>query len=364
MGYLRKTSTSGRCGGLLGLELGLGLGEDRGLLDREAHPQADGDEHGAQQERDAPAPRLEGGVGLDGREDPQHTGGEQVAQRHAGLRPRGPEAALRVVAVLGGHQDGAAPLAADREALHQAAGQQEERGGDADGGVRRQQADREGRDAHQEERSDEHLLAADPVTEVAEDDAAEGAGDEAERVGAEGQQGRGGGLALGEEQRAEDERRGRAVEEEVVPLDGGADQGGEDDLDDVGASRLGARTPRVPVGAGGVGAHDVPFMGGDQEAWRGGAQAAVQPPSREQGGAGHRRRGRAAQEGHRVGDLLGLDEPLERGAGEQDGVEDLVLGDAVGARLVGELALDQRRADVAGADGVAGDALVRPPRAR
>ena len=271
MGYLRKTSTSGRCGVSLRLELGLGLGEDRGLLDRQAHPQADRDQHGAQQERHAPAPRLEGGVRLDSREHPQHTGGEQVAQRHAGLRPRGPEAALRVVAVLGGHQDGATPLATHREALHQAAGQQQERRGDADGGVRRQQADGEGRGAHEEERRDEHLLAPDLVTEVAEDDAAEGAGDEAERVGAEGQQGRGGGLALGEEQRAEDERRGGAVEEEVVPLDGGADQRGEDDLDDAGAFRLGAGRP-APGGAGGVGAHDVPFMGGDQESVAGGAR--------------------------------------------------------------------------------------------
>ena len=33
---------------------------------------------------------------------------------------------------------------------------------------------------------DQHLLAADPVAEVAEDHAAERAGDEAQRVGAEG----------------------------------------------------------------------------------------------------------------------------------------------------------------------------------
>ena len=51
------------------------------------------DEHGGEQERDPPAPRLEVGVALDGGEHQQHAGREQVAQRHAGLRPRGPEAA-------------------------------------------------------------------------------------------------------------------------------------------------------------------------------------------------------------------------------------------------------------------------------
>ena len=128
------------------------------------------------------------GVALDGGEQEQHAGGEQVAQRHPGLRPRGPEAATSSVAVLGRHQHRAAPLAADGEALQQPADQQQDRGGDADGGVRRQQADREGGDPHHHQRDDQHLLAPDPVTEVAEDDAAERPGDEAERVGAEREQ--------------------------------------------------------------------------------------------------------------------------------------------------------------------------------
>ena len=166
-----------------------------------------------------------------------------------------------VVAVLGGHQHRAAPLAADGEALQQPADQQQDRRRDADGGVRRQQADRERRDAHHHQRDDEHLLAADPVTEVAEDHAAEGPGDEAERVGAEGEQRRGDRLGLGEEQRAEDEGGGRAVEEEVVPLDGGADQAGEDDLDDARLRRsAGGRSGgRAWLGRSCV----VPFVGGD-----------------------------------------------------------------------------------------------------
>ena len=141
------------------------------------------------------------------------------------------------VAVLGGHQHRAAPLATDGEALHEPADEQQDRRADADRGVRRQQPDRKGRDAHHQQRDDQHLLAADPVAEVPEDHAAEGARDEAERVGAERQQRPGGLLALREEQLAEDQGGRGAVEEEVVPLDGGADEGGEDDLDDVGLRR-------------------------------------------------------------------------------------------------------------------------------
>jgi hypothetical protein len=134
--------------------------------------------------------------------------------------------------VLGGHQHGAAPLAADGEALGQPADQQQDRRHDADRRVRREQADREGRDPHHHQRDDQHLLAADAVAEVPEDDAAERACREADRVGTEREQGRVDRIGVGEEQRAEDERGRGAVEEEVVPLDGGADEAGEDDLDD------------------------------------------------------------------------------------------------------------------------------------
>ena len=77
----------------------------------------------------------------------------------------------------------------------------------------------------------EHRLAADPVAEVAEDDAAERAGERSRRrtcrtrasVPAER-------IERREEQLVEDERGGGAVEEEVVPLDGGADEAGQGDL--------------------------------------------------------------------------------------------------------------------------------------
>ena len=159
---------------------------------------------------------------------------EQVAQRHAGLRPRDQKPRRAGVAVLGDDQHRAAPLAADARSPGPAR-QTSSRIGrrDADRGVRRQQADREGREPIISRRDDEHLLAADPVTEVAEDHAAERPRHEPEGVGAERQQRAGRPGRVGEEQRAEDEGGRRPVEEEVVPLDGGADQAGEDDLDDV-----------------------------------------------------------------------------------------------------------------------------------
>ncbi len=225
---------------LLG-DLGLGLLVDRGLLELEPDVETDQDEDGRQQERDPPAPGLEVGVALDRREHEQHTGRHQVAQRHAGLRPRGPEPAVLLVAVLGGHQHRAAPLAADRESLQEPADQQQDRGSHADRRVRRQQADREGGDTHQHQRDDEHLLAAHAVAEVTEHHPAQRSRDEAECVGAEGEQRRGDRLRLREEQRAEHQGGCRPVEEEVVPLDGGPDQAGEDDLDDPVLPGLGAR---------------------------------------------------------------------------------------------------------------------------
>ena len=75
-------------------------------------------------------------------------------------------------------------------------------------------------------------------------------------------------------------------------------------------------------------------------------------------GAGDERGGRGAQVRQELGDLLRLDQPLDRRAGQHDPLDHLGLGDAVGPGLVGDLALDQRRAHVAGVDAVG-----RSPRA-
>ena len=100
-----------------------------------------------------------------------------------------------------------------------------ERRPDADLGIGRQQADQHRRHAHQDQAQHQQPLAADPVAEMAEDDAADRPRDEAERIGGEGEQGAGQRIVGGEEQPVEDQGGGRAVEEEIVPFDGRADRG-------------------------------------------------------------------------------------------------------------------------------------------
>nr|WP_275586405.1 hypothetical protein [Geodermatophilus normandii] len=131
--------------------------------------------------------------------------------------------------MLGDDQHRAAPLTAEREALHQAQDDEQHGGEHADRRVGGQQADQERGPAHHQQRHDQQLLAADAVAEVPEDERADGPGEEADGVGGEGRQGPDEVVLLGEEQVAEHERGGRAVEEEVVPLDGGADDARADD---------------------------------------------------------------------------------------------------------------------------------------
>src|SRR5690242_8942769 len=65
---------------------------------------------------------------------------------------------------------------------------------------------------------------------MAEDQPAQRAGDEPDGVGGERQQGAGQWIEVGEEQLVEHQRGSGPVEEEVVPLQRGADETGRDDL--------------------------------------------------------------------------------------------------------------------------------------
>jgi hypothetical protein len=115
-----------------------------------------GDQRATEQERDPPAPRLEGGVGQGGRHDPEDTGGQQVAGGHADLGPAGVPAAPVGLAVLQRHQHGPAPLAAQPESLDEAEHDRQDGRGHADGRVGRQQADEKGGDAHQQQGHHQH----------------------------------------------------------------------------------------------------------------------------------------------------------------------------------------------------------------
>jgi len=155
--------------------------------------------------------------------------GQQGAERCSHLREAGPQPAAPLPGVLHDHQRGAAPLAADGDALEDPQGDQQDRRPDADRVVRRQQADEEAGAAHQAHGEQQHRLAAEPVAEVPEDDAAERAGDIAGGEGAERGDGADGGIGTREEQLAEDQRGDGAVDEEVVELDGRAQQPGQRD---------------------------------------------------------------------------------------------------------------------------------------
>jgi hypothetical protein len=209
--------------------IGLGAGvldplERRGLVQPQPHEQPDGDQDGAEQERDPPAPGQERLVRGDLLDDQEHDRGQEQAGGHAHLRPAAEEAAPALRGVLDRHEHRPAPLAADADALGDAQHHQQDRGPDADGVIGRHQPDEEGRHPHDEQRQHQHGLAPDPVAEVTEDDPPERPGREADPVGGQGQQGARGRLGLGEEQLVEHQGGGGAVEEEVLPLDGGADE--------------------------------------------------------------------------------------------------------------------------------------------
>ncbi|MNJ61605.1 hypothetical protein D3C77_574020 [compost metagenome] len=97
----------------------LGFLEDWRVVDAGTDPVADQHHHRREPERHTPAPGEELLFGQGARQQEQGQGRDQVARRHSGLRPAGPEAATVVRAVLGHQQDGAAPFAAKGKALDQ-----------------------------------------------------------------------------------------------------------------------------------------------------------------------------------------------------------------------------------------------------
>ena len=124
-------------------------------------------------------------------------------------------------------QHRSAPLAADADSLDHAQEGEQNRRCRADLFVRGQQADEHGAQAHQEQGDHQRGLAAHAVAEVAEEHSAQRPGGEAGGEGEERQH-----LAeerglFGEEELGENQRRRRAVEEEIVPLDGRAHGAGD-----------------------------------------------------------------------------------------------------------------------------------------
>lgn len=133
--------------------------------------------------------------------------------------PAGEEAAPVVRSMLERHRVGAGLLARGRQTLEESERDEKDRREHADLVVARETADEEGRDAHQQERADEDLLAAESVADVAHQERAERSGDVCNTEGGEGRDGGDGLVAFGEEDGGEDECGGCAVDREVVVLE-------------------------------------------------------------------------------------------------------------------------------------------------
>ena len=82
--------------------------------------------------------------------------------------------------MLGDEQNGATPLAADGEALHESQDDQQHRRPDSDLGVGRQASHQERHGTDEQDGELQQLLAAVLVAEVSEDDPAERAREEAD----------------------------------------------------------------------------------------------------------------------------------------------------------------------------------------
>ena len=160
----------------------------------------------------------------------EHAGREQIADGDAERGETAVEAALARGREFHCHDDGAAVFGAGAEALQQPQQQQQDRCPDADRRIGRQQADQEGAAADQQQGRHQHRLAAHPVAEMAEEQAAERARQEADGEGGEGRQRADGGIVFREEQLAEHQRRRGAVDEEVVPLERRTDGGRQHDV--------------------------------------------------------------------------------------------------------------------------------------
>src|SRR6185437_6947665 len=132
--------------------------------------------------------------------------------------------------VFDGEQDGSAPLAAEADALAEAAEREQDGGGKSDGVVGGQQADADGGDAHGEQGDDQGGLAADAVAEMAEEGRTDGASKERDAKSGQGVEARRSGISRREEEAGKDENRRGGEDVEIEELDGGADEAGDEHL--------------------------------------------------------------------------------------------------------------------------------------
>jgi len=193
--------------------------EHRRLLELEPDPHGDQDQDRAEEEGQAPQPAVQHGLGGEGDEG-ESAGAQQGAELDAHEGQRGEEAAALRRRELRDEHGGARLLGPGAQPLEDAEQDQQDRGDDTGGLEGGEDADQEARAAHEGDGGDEDHLAAQLVAEVAEHQPADRPGGEANGVGAQRRDRAAGGAQGLEEQLAEDEGTGQAVDVEVVVLEG------------------------------------------------------------------------------------------------------------------------------------------------
>ena len=143
------------------------------------------------------------------------------------LRPHRGAGALAILSVFAREQRRTGPFAAQAQALAETHNGQHGRCPQTNLVIGGQQTDDEGCQTHGEQCTDEGSLTANLVAEVAEDHGTEGARDEGDAEGREGSQKLGGCVLRGEEQHGEHSHCCGGVNVEIVELDGGTNERGE-----------------------------------------------------------------------------------------------------------------------------------------
>src|SRR6266513_4601783 len=205
---------------------GLQLLENRSF----AQLQPDVDRHHDQQERDEernpPAPVLEGVLPQIAAGTNDHRQRNHDAARRGGLVPAGVVAPALVRNVLGNVGDRAAVFSAQAQPLEHPEAEQNEGGGNADGGVGRYQADGGRSQAHAAQSYDKGVFAAHPVAQPSKQEGTQWANQEAGGKQRDRAQQRRHRVGLVEELDRQD-RRQTTEDVEVIPFDDVAHGGGE-----------------------------------------------------------------------------------------------------------------------------------------
>ena len=199
----------------------------RGVLQLQAHIKPDQPQRQGKGEWNAPAPRIKLVRGKR-RSEEEHDGrgGGGPQSNRCGL-PGPVSAALVLGGIFHNERRRPAELPARGEALQRADDHQKERRPEPNLIIGRQQGDRRGAHRHQEHHRGKDVAAAGNIAKVAQDEGAERPGHERNaKCGKSGQQ-RHVGITLGKEHPGQD-RRGCAIQDEIIPFDKVADRTRDD----------------------------------------------------------------------------------------------------------------------------------------